>query len=210
MSRRLALGACAALWFGGCTNTGGRYEDFGDRTADLRTGAADAGSGAAERVDFSGNYLMAMSTVLSPDKPLLFAAEAEVEPDLSTVTLHLQPLATDAAPEPRARVGDPITIDAPYGEDGSFTPDLGEIAVPGSANPISGSDIAAQVQLRAIARTDGNGGYLLCGDATGMVTMPLQLDLAGSTLTAVPTDDVTTAEPLLSCPDPEDAQDSGG
>lgn len=185
-----------------CTDTDGRYGDFLDRTATLRSSAGDdAGADAGERLDFSGEYLLALSTVLAPDAPMLFAAEVEVNADLSALNLRLQPLATAQQPNPRAPVGDPIDVlGVPYLPDGRFIAALGTLTVPGAANPISGSDIIADVEIHGTSLPADGQPQVFCGRALGMVEVPLQFDLAGSTFGAVATGDVATTAPLLACP----------
>jgi hypothetical protein len=157
---------------------------------------------AAEHFDWSGHYLLALSTVLAPDDPLLFAVDAEVASDLALVDLRVQALTTDAASEPRSHAGDPFSLDdVPYAEDGTFEVDLGDVAVLGSANPITGTDITAQVKLRASTyRAAGDVPQHFCGEVSGMVSKPIPLDLERSTFGAVLTEDEKQAEPMLRCP----------
>ena len=184
-----------------CVDPGDRYDAFLERTAEMRN--RDSGMvEPTDRFDWSGRYLLALSTVLAPDQPLLFAVEAEVSSDLSLIDLQLQPLATDGDEEPRTAIGDSFGVnDIPYEMDGSFSADLGEVTVPGRANPITGSEIVASVQLSASTRAgDDDNADLFCGQVTGMVIQPLSYDLAGSTFGAVLTDDAQNAAPQLRCP----------
>lgn len=185
----------------GCVDPEQRYEDFVERTSEIRT--RDAGPvEPSDRFDWSGRYLLALSTTLMPDAPLLFAVEAEVASDLTRIDLQLQPLTSDADDEPRTAIGDSFGVsDIPYDEDGSFSADLGDVSVPGRANPITGSDIVASVQLTARTRAgEGDRADLFCGEVTGMVIEPIALDLAGSSFGALRTDGESSAEPLLRCP----------
>jgi hypothetical protein len=193
----LLLGACLGS---ACVDPKGRYDDFNERTASMRS--RDSGMGeSTSRFDWSGSYLLALSTVLAADSPLLFVVDAEVASDLTSAALRVQPLTTNMDSEPRTPVGEAFTVkDVTYSEDGTFEADLGEVAVPGRANPITGSDIVAQVQLRASAHEAGDIPQHFCGEATGMVSQPISLDLTGSTFGAVLTDDVKAAEPMLRCP----------
>lgn len=196
---RLAL-LFGAMSLTACVDPGARYDDFIERTADLR--GRDAGMvEPTERFDWSGRYLLALSTVLAPDQPLLFAVDVEVSSDLELATLELQPLTTDDDDEPRTPIGDRIVLeDVPYDAEGTLSADLGEVTVPGRANPITGSDIVASVQLSARTRAETDDEpSLFCGEVEGMVIEPLSYDLAGSTFGAVPTDDAPSAEPLLRC-----------
>lgn len=185
----------------GCVDPQERYDAFIERTAQIRE--MDSGMVApGDRFDWSGRYLLALSTSLSPTKPLLFTLDAEVSEDLTSIDLVFQPLTTDVDDEPRTAIGDAFNVDdLPYASDGTFEADLGEVTVPGRANPITGSDIIATVQLMASTQaSDSGAGGLLCGQVTGMVSVPLALDLAGSTFGAVPADQPDGVEPLLGCP----------
>ena len=94
------------------------------------------------------------------------------------------PLSTDADAIPREPVGDRVDVAAvPYREDGSFAADLGEVTVPGRANPISGTDIVATVviEVSALPKKD-DLPVRFCGSVSGMVSVPLPLDLAGSSI----------------------------
>jgi hypothetical protein len=185
----------------GCVDPQGRYDAFIERTADMR--GQDAAMGAtAERFDFSGQYLLGLSTTLAVGVPILFDCNVTVAADLETLDLSIQPLTTDADGTPRVPTGESVTAaGVPYAEDGSFTADLGEVTVPGNANPISGADIVASVVITASAfpMTAELPTYF-CGQVMGMVTVPLAVALAGSTIGAVQATSFTDAEPLLSCP----------
>jgi hypothetical protein len=186
----------------GCADPQSRYDAFQARTVDLRS--SDAGAVApGERFDFSGRYLLALAITISSDSPLLFACDVSVASDLTTLDLQLRPLSTDSDAEPRTPVGDTFGARAlPYAEDGTFSADLGEVTAPGRANPISGSTIVANVSISASThRAVGDLPNLFCGQASGMVNMPLTLDLAGSTFGAIETTSFTDAQPLTQCPE---------
>ncbi len=184
-----------------CVDPEGRYDDFIERSAGMR--GQDAGTPqTGERFDFSGSYLLALSTTLAPGQPILFSCDVSVASDLETLDLTIQPLTTDDAAAPREPVGDSLDVSAiPYAEDGSFSVDFGQVTVPGDANPISGSDIVADVMITATAfPMNAELPDYFCGEATGSVSVPLMLDLAGSSLGAVETSDLAGAEPLSACP----------
>jgi hypothetical protein len=188
----------------GCVDPQGRYDAFIERTADMR--GRDAGMVTpSDRFDFSGRYLLALSTTLAPAQPILFSSDVDVAADLETIDVTFQPLTTDAADPPRAATGESLEVDGvPYDEDGSFGFDLGEVTVPSDANPISGSAIVATVTITATAfPMTAELPALFCGEASGMVSVPLALDLAGSTIGAVETEtaDLTDVEPVFRCPD---------
>ena len=198
-SRWIAM--LGSLWLCACVDPEARYQDFIERTGDVR--GRDSGPVApTDRFDWSGRYLLALSTVLAPDQPLLFEVEAEVSSDLETIELDLQPLTTQDDEAPRTPVGESIRLaDITYEVEGTFSADLGDVAVPGRANPITGSDIVASVQLVARTRAgEGEDDGIFCGEVSGMVIQPLMYDLAGSTFGAVRADDLEEAQPLLQCP----------
>lgn len=199
----LAWIGCACVLAGGCVDPQSRYDDFLERSADQRS--RDSGRPTptpGERFDFGGQYLASLVTTLAPGVPILFACEVEVAGDLESVELRFQPLATDSDAMPREPVGASFgSGPAPYREDGSFVAELGEVTVPGRANPISGSDIVATVTIEASAREmEGELPTHFCGDVRGMVSVPLELDLAGSSMFGVAADDLGAVEPLVSCP----------
>jgi hypothetical protein len=187
----------------GCVDPQGRYDDFLQRTEAMR--GQDAGMiGAEERFDFSGSYLLALSTTLAPGQPLLFSCEVTVAADLETLALSVRPLTTEDDAEPRTPTGERFEASAvAYGEDGSFSADFGEVTVPSDANPISGADIVATVAITATAfpMSDELPDFF-CGQATGMVSAPLALDLEGSTVGAVAAEPIRfgDVEPLVRCP----------
>ena len=199
--RALWVAGVVLLFPAGCIDTQARYDAFLARSANMR--AADSGVVVqGDRFDFSGRYLFALETTLAPGSALLFQVDATVASDLSTFELVVQPLTTDMNASPRTLVGDVATYpDIAYAEDGSFELDFGEASVPGAANPISASDIVSDVQLTGTAiAADNQHPALLCGKAGGMVTVPITVDLAGSTFGAVRTDDIAHAELLTHCP----------
>lgn len=185
----------------GCVDPHARYDEFLARSAGMR--GQDSGMVTpSDRLDFSGRYLAALATTLAPGQPILFSCEAAVSEDLATVELSFQPLSTDGDPMPREPVGEAFGASAvPYGEDGSFSVELGELTIPGRANPISGSDIVATVTIAATAYAmTPDLPMHFCGGVSGMVSVPLALDLAGSTIGGVQASDLTGATPLAACP----------
>jgi hypothetical protein len=127
----------------------------------------------------------------------------DVAADLTALDLTSQPLTTDDDETPRAPIGESFHASAvPYEEDGSFSIDLGEVTVPSRANPISGSEIVATVAITATAfPMSAELPAFFCGEVVGMVSVPVALDLAGSTIGAVETERMVDADPLLRCPD---------
>ncbi|MCA9708990.1 MAG: hypothetical protein KDK70_24305, partial [Myxococcales bacterium] len=132
------LGVLAALGLAlaatGCPSpdASGKYDRFNEQTEDDRempplpdmgtpmppmpmpgTGG-DTETGGPEPLDIDGVYLVAVSTIVDPQKPLQFLADVDAELDLEgngPVTVVFQPLSLDvgSTTEPREEVGDAIT-----------------------------------------------------------------------------------------------------
>ena len=133
--------------------------------------------------DVSGDFLLAAGLVIDPAHPLQWTVEVQftaTDDGGGTMDLVLQPLALDVGEttEPRTAFGDTLEYDGVVvAPDGTFTLDLGELAVAGETNPITGNDVVTTALIEGeILDADD-----LCGDLSGMVTSPLALDLAGST-----------------------------
>jgi hypothetical protein len=163
------------------SESGGGASDTGvpqpttDDVADVATGTPIPEPG----LDLSGDYLLAMAAVIAPATPLQWRAKVVHDTATGAIAMELQPLSLDpgSTTTPREPVGDALAASTALAADGSFAVDLGVVRIPGTANPITGSDIAATVVLDgSVAEPE-----LWCGVATGMVTEPLMLDLTGST-----------------------------
>ena len=191
-----------------CDNpdTEGRFNEFGDKTADRR-GTAEMGTpDGGEQLDFSGRYLLALATTLAPTAPIYIETTVTVDPADFTIDFVFQPLKTDMVdgmprPDARTAVGPQIVVDdVPLSEEGRFEVDLGMVEVNGDANPISGGDIVATIQLQGFVTSATS----FCGSATGDVTAPTMLPLAGSTFGAaiIDVDDINMVTPVSICADP--------
>jgi hypothetical protein len=152
--------------------------------------------------DISGMHLFAIAAVISPSTPLQFIADVQLTTTAEggTMTITFQPLALDMGETttPRTPVGELLMLpETPVDAGGAFAVDLGEVSVVGAANPITQSDITATLMLDGAIQNED----LWCGRVTGMVTMPIQLDLgdgAGSTFAATR---IESADPAM-LPDP--------
>lgn len=144
--------------------------DTGDPGLDLPQGGS------------SGLYLLAVSTIISPQLPLQFLATVDAA-DPALWDLSLQPLALDQGQtgSPQTPVGDPLVFDDVAVVDGGFTIDFGETLLPGQTNPITGSDITATITMSGTV-VDPD---FFCGLVGGLVTMPLMTSIDGSTFAAV-------------------------
>lgn len=152
--------------------------DFGATGGDTETG----GGG----LYLDGVYLIAVDTIVSPGLPLQFIGEVTAELDATgtgPITVVFQPLSLEqgSTTVPREEVGDAITIDGEVVEY-AFTLSFPEPTnVTGAANPITGSDISANLALEANIRSEN----AWCGGVTGDVLSPIQVPLEGSTFAAV-------------------------
>jgi hypothetical protein len=176
----------------GSTTTTGADDTTGvlDTTADTTT---------AGPLDLEDTYLLAVSPSLSPQTPLQFRAVVTAKGD--ELFLGAQPLSLDvgSTTEPREVLPEPmIVLMTDLGPDGSFVLEFGEQQIPGQANPITGSDIVATMELTG-SFTDPT---FACGTADGEVFAPIQASLLGSTFAMHRLEDPNTfpEEFLWACP----------
>ena len=123
--------------------------------------------------------MLAFSTFLRPDRPLL--AEATIggpddTPVMSLRFLHCTLVQEDVMACPRTRLeGGPI---GPFpilaADDDTFFIDLGALTLPGAANPITGRDISLEVSMTGRRLATGD----LCGDLRGQITAPIVAQLS--------------------------------
>ena len=144
-------------------------------------GSAAGGTGGAACADvqatLSADFLLVISASIQPKSPFLFHVTATTAPAQMLWTLQ----ALDAK-DRTTPVGSPITLPPiAVASDGTFDDDLPSIDIVGAANPISGSDIAVEIQ--SFTGSMCSAGNFYCGDLGGNVTKPIPLDLTGSTWT---------------------------
>ena len=216
----LGLGLALAV-LTGCPSpdVDGKLDRFLEETEDEREEAQNVKMDMGGTVaDVTGTFLFALDTIVQPGSPLQFIATTTFTPEGTggTIGFDLQPLSLEQASltEPREPVGDvivvpPVAVD----EGGGFEiGSLGTLMVTGMANPITGSDIVAEVGLVGSILSED----VYCGQASGMVTEPLPLELAGSTFAAIrieATDPASLPDEntiLLSCPEGGVGDDDGG
>jgi hypothetical protein len=180
----------------------GKFERFNEQTEDDReVPEPKMDLGAPVLPDFGGSggeteteggglyidgvYLVAVNTSVSVGLPLQFIGDVTAEIDAmgnGTVSVVFQPLSLEqgSTTVPREEVGDALTIDGDV-EEFSFTlPFPQPTMVTGAANPITGSDISANLELSATIRSEN----AWCGSVTGMVLSPVMLPLDGSVFAA--------------------------
>ncbi|MCX4241585.1 hypothetical protein [Paraliomyxa miuraensis] len=149
-----------------------------DSTSDTMDGTGDTTVSDTGMPMGPQTYLMAYNSSWQPGLP--FQAVVTATPGSGTVDLTLQWLSLDigSTTAPRQPVGDVyayagVPVDAATG---TFYWDTGIILIPGAANPITGADVVASIQLNAVPA--GTPAY--CGAAGGTVLMPVELSLDGS------------------------------
>lgn len=183
----------------------GRYDEFTDKTQDIRDDAATVKMDVAGTlVDVTGTFHFSLTaTPVAPTTPFQFIATTVYTPDEATgggqLEIALQPLSLEilATNTPREFTGEPVLLSFAVDEAGTFDADLGVINLIGDANPVTGSDIVATMSLQgAIQDAD-----VYCGNVGGMVTVPANIDLTGSTFAAIRINPEDAMSPEL-LPDP--------
>ena len=145
--------------------------------------------------DVSGTHLFALAAVIAPDPPFLFTAEYELVGDKLTISMvgmhRIRRTLVDMEP----LVSSDNTVD----ETGAFEARFQGI-IAGDANVVSGSELTIDMTLHGrIVDED-----IVCGDATGWILSPIELDVTGSTFGSlrmeppVEGDDLPT--PVTECP----------
>lgn len=196
------FGALLTTTFAACLpNPEKDFDDYGKRAEPFNQGPSDAGGGIDAKPPeeaVEGLYYAACLTVLAygnTDRVFNFYTNTKFVPAEGgggTLSLTLKPLAVDPAllsPPPTVAeagtVGDPYTslpTDGPnVGSDGKFTLQFGSVAIPGSANPITGRDIL-------IDNTVFTGRFSSdrsCAQLSGSVTKPTTITLEGNKNTCI-------------------------
>ncbi|WAS98284.1 hypothetical protein [Nannocystis punicea] len=176
---------------GGCPDSEAKFNEFLDNTKDDRDFMPPPPPDVMPaEADISGDFLLAVSTVIAPDLPMQFVATNTLTTDEMGNTFLaacLQPLSLmqGKVNVPRQPIGDPLCYkDIPIAE-GKFDIDAGLVTVTGMANPVTGGDIEAT--LKMIGTIIDENFY--CGEIEGDVTTPLMANLKGSTFAAVRLED---------------------
>lgn len=197
--------AAVAVAATSCVSAKNVFDDFDDRVG-TRDGGGSDGAELTEIPDISGEHFMVIDPVpISPGNYLRFIATVDLElaadRKTATMSLTIQPLAIADG----QLVGDPIPFEAiAINSAGRFTVDMmtPSDSIPGSANPITGSNVGVDGQLQGELR-EGNPD-LFCGTASGNV-VPTGTPIDGSTFGAVRIEPGTRGndnlpEPLPGCP----------
>lgn len=200
MSRRSILVLCSIFLCAGCVDTEGKFNDFGRRLGTREGGiGGDASTCTVTPNSVQGQYLLAISVVIAPTKPIVALTDLTTPPVSggTGLSLNAQPL---LAADRRTPVGAKIALGPfPIDANGGFVVNIPGLQVTGQANPVTGGDILADVVLTGNLCGDGR---FFCGIVTGQVQSPLPLDLQGSTftLTRVDVDGGTfPTQPAINC-----------
>jgi len=144
-----------------------------------------------------GVYLMGVATVVDPTKPLRFQLRIT-----DGVSATLQAFAVPPSERAGNLVGNVFVATGELRTDLTMSFDFGLVEVPVEANPILPS--SATVALRLVTPPCSDGAQCLCGLASGDITAPAAIPLAGSTwgttIMSEGTDPLTSAL-VVACPD---------
>ncbi|TNF37264.1 MAG: hypothetical protein EP329_03600 [Deltaproteobacteria bacterium] len=193
LSSLLALLSVAALGLAGCPDTKGRLDRFVVDSEPLRL--TPSGVPCDGPTDATGEYFIAASVALAPDKPILFRGDLSVDLTAKTVQLDMVALTVSG----RVEIGDVITAVGELADDGTFVLEFGETTIPADADAV-----LPQVEVKADMTFTGctSSAVTVCGLVDGLVTEPAELPLVGSTwggLALEAGDDITVAPVLASC-----------
>lgn len=187
---RATVGLAVALALTGCPDPEAKFNEFLENTDDNRDFMVpdmppppDLGPMLP---DISGEFLLAVSTSISPELPMQFIVTNTMHVDMmgnATLDVSMQPLALMQGHvlTPRTPIGEPQEFTAIPIMSGRFDIDAGTVMVTGEANPVTGSDIVVELLLKGtIISAD-----VFCGDLEGQLIEPLQAELMNSTFAAV-------------------------
>ncbi|MBL9101675.1 MAG: hypothetical protein JNL82_12000 [Myxococcales bacterium] len=168
-----------------------------DTTASSDPDTTDTGTPA----DLSGLFLFSISTVIQPDLPFQFLATVDAS-GVPTLAIEFQPLTLDIGKvsTPRQPFGDTLNHETFVEGDFTFQIDFGSVMLPGQTNPITGSDITADLFMSGTIISQD----FVCGTISGDVTAPLMASVDGSTFAAVRVDgpgDLPAEVPINCTPD---------
>ncbi len=170
-------------------------DDFGDEQPVPDSGEAEVGEVEGEVDEGEAEVdegmqreekeaLLAVATFLAPATPLQWHLVSTLE-NGELVEVRLQSLSLDvgSTTTPRELVGESFVVETAVDDVGGLGIRVGELFVPGAANPITGSDITG-MDVRMIGDTFMDGSA--CGTVTGMIVQPLETPLDGSTFAVTP------------------------
>jgi len=173
-------------------------ESTGDGDGDGDGDGSGDGDESGDAHVNDGDYLLGLSTPLGPQTPFVaimsIAAQATEDPQVYAGVAGLQFLDAEGLPSGELYIDDSVEI-----VDGAFTLDYSTVTIEGSANPATGADIELSDLVLTGQFIDADAA---CGPAAGMVSSPLESDLAGSSFAAQRIEDrapMSLPEPIYSC-----------
>lgn len=211
------LGAAAVIAVcAGCVDPEASYQDW--RTRYEETLPASGGSGGSggddagpcalpEPEELDGTYLLAVSTPIGRDKPVVYLATAAAALRGGSLFVTLQAQALDAK-DRKTLVGEALPAAEVEVTAGGIVLDLGVTEVDGRANPILygtaiEADTTLTAQLCSVRSADEPAAKLdfFCGDVTGELIKPLPASLETGTFTATRVEGVGSypEPPLINC-----------
>jgi hypothetical protein len=167
------------------SSSSGVTTDMTGGTTDMTGGETDA---TVEVPDFSGDFLLVVSTPIDPTLPLQYVASFDYVPagmGGGTVDVELQPLALDtgSTTTPRTFFGPPMVFPAvPVAADGTFALPVGILNVAAETNPLFFIDAQANNVVFSALVLDADD---VCGTVSGMLVFPIASSLDGTTFAAV-------------------------
>jgi len=193
---QIAILALLAIGLSACVDSVARFEAFDERIPDAAPPVPEPDAEILLNIpDISGTFLFALAAVIAPDPPFQFIADIQINGN--TLDISLTGLDRyDRSVVPGDFLG---ATDVPIDETGRFeVPIVG--VIPGDANVVSGSDLTVDLVLIGRIRDENT----FCGDATGMILKPLELDIVGSTIGGIRIESGISGDdlpaPLVACP----------
>lgn len=200
----LAMSAATALPLSACVDPKQTFEEFEQRVVD-----AAPREGGCTPVDFfpiSGEFLLSIQTPIGGPLRIILNGTTTANEAGGTTDLTFQPIVAERCVagmggQPAGDELPPIT-DIPIGPDGTFSLTQTAATTPGGANPITCSDILADISFSGCMLSETS----FCGEVTGMVMEPIPLSLEGSTFGAVQIEpgargDENLPEAVIACPE---------
>lgn len=176
---------------GGGTSVSGPNPDPdpGSSTAPVTTSPAtsetnsgdDGRSSSTTGVAIGDEYYVSIATIVAETTPFQFLGTIKAEG--GAVGMSLTPLSLDvgSVDSPRELTPPIIELGGRAEPDGLITIVAPEVQLVGAVNPITGSDVVADITIQAEFVGD-----LLCGRVSGAIIVPANIDLEGSTFAAMP------------------------
>jgi hypothetical protein len=198
----VSFSVLSALSVVACVDPQKTFDDFEGRVVDAAP--REGGCTPAGFFPIEGEFLLAIQTPIGGPLRLIVSGSTTANEAGGTADFTFQPIIADncAAGEGGQPSGDPLppieglTIEP----DGTFALTQVGATTPGNANPITCSNIVADISFSGCTTSETT----FCGDVTGMVLEPIALPLDGSTFGAVQIEtgargDANLPEPVNAC-----------